>query len=97
MLPLLWGTEIIAGILLLAGVLVPLALVLLAPVIVNIAAFHVFLAPGAIQPAIVVSALELFLGWKYRSAFGPLFGAGYPHPHPLAGHREGTDGNRQAA
>src|SRR5882762_6738719 len=45
-IPLLKATEVLAGALLLAGVFVPLALTLLAPIIVNIAAFHLFLAPG---------------------------------------------------
>lgn len=73
MLPLLWGTEIAAGALLLAGLMVPLGLILLAPVIVNIAGFHLFLAPKAIAPAIVACTLELFLAWKYREEFAPLF------------------------
>jgi putative oxidoreductase len=64
MLPLLWSTEIAAGVLLLSGLMVPFALTLLAPVIVNIAAFHVFLAPNGYPPALVVIALELFLVWR---------------------------------
>jgi uncharacterized membrane protein YphA (DoxX/SURF4 family) len=73
MLPLLWSTEIAAGLLLLSGLTAPLGLILLAPVIVNIAAFHVFLAPTALPPAIVACALEAFLAWQYRDAFAPLF------------------------
>ena len=73
MLPLLWSTEIAAGILLLSGVMVPLAIVMLAPVIVNIAAFHLFLNPGGFMPAIMVSALELSVAWRYRRSFEPLF------------------------
>lgn len=74
MLPLLWTTEIAAGGLLLSGLMVPLALVLLAPVIVNIAAFHVFLDPPGLPPAIMVSVLELSVAWRYRQAFGSLLG-----------------------
>jgi uncharacterized membrane protein YphA (DoxX/SURF4 family) len=73
MLPLLWTTEIAAGILLLTGLFTPFALLLLAPVIVNIAAFHLFLAPSGMPPAIVVTALEASLAWRYREAFRPLF------------------------
>ena len=72
MLPLLWSTEILAGLLLLSGVMAPLGLVLLAPVIVNIAAFHIFLAPRVMPPAIMVCALELFLAWQYRASFAGL-------------------------
>jgi hypothetical protein len=75
MMPLLWSTEILAGVLLLSGILVPVALLLLAPLIVNIAAFHAFLAPGQFAPAVVVVVLELFLAWQYRDAFKPLFSA----------------------
>ncbi len=39
--------ELVGGVLLLSGLFVPLALALLAPVIVNILAFHLFLAPPA--------------------------------------------------
>ncbi|HEY2106485.1 MAG TPA: hypothetical protein VGH29_11905 [Candidatus Binataceae bacterium] len=73
MLPLLWSAEIAGGVLLLTGLLVPFALVLLAPVIVNIVAFHLFLAPSAMPTAIVVSVLEIYMAWQYRAAFGPLF------------------------
>jgi uncharacterized membrane protein YphA (DoxX/SURF4 family) len=69
MFPLIKGTEVIAGALLLSGRLVPLALTLLAPVIVNIVAFHTFLAPSGLPLPILVVALEVFLAWSYRSAF----------------------------
>jgi hypothetical protein len=75
MLPLLWSTEIAGGILLLSGVLAPLGLVLLGPVIVNIAAFHLFLVPQGLPLAFVACALEVFLAWQYRHAFAPLLQA----------------------
>lgn len=69
MLPLLFATQVLGGVLLLLGRFVPLALVLLAPVVVNIVMFHMFLAPGGLPLAIVVAALELFLAWTRRDAF----------------------------
>jgi uncharacterized membrane protein YphA (DoxX/SURF4 family) len=69
------GTEVLAALLLLANRFVPLALVLLAPVLVNIVAFHVFLAPATVAPAFVFVALELYLAWAYRSAFRGLLAA----------------------
>ena len=45
LVPLLGATKLTAGIFLLAGILVPLALTLLAPIVVNIVLFHVFLSP----------------------------------------------------
>ena len=37
---------------------VPLALVLIMPVLINIIAFHIFLEPGGIAPGAVLMALE---------------------------------------
>jgi uncharacterized membrane protein YphA (DoxX/SURF4 family) len=75
MLKLIFGTQAIGGALLLLGVAVPFALTILAPIIVNIIAFHIYLSPepGAIAPALLVAALEVFLAWYYRAAFAPLF------------------------
>jgi uncharacterized membrane protein YphA (DoxX/SURF4 family) len=69
MFPLLKATEVVTGILLLSGRLVPLALTVLAPVVVNIVAFHLFLAPSGLPLPLVVVALGVFLAWSYRSAF----------------------------
>jgi putative oxidoreductase len=78
MFPLIKGTEVIAGALLLSGRFVPLALTILAPVIVNIFAFHLFIAPsGLVLPAIIV-ALEIVLARSYWSAFAPLVRARTP-------------------
>jgi uncharacterized membrane protein YphA (DoxX/SURF4 family) len=73
---LLKSTEVIAGAALLSGRFVPLALTVLAPVVVNIVSFHAFLAPSGLPLAIVVLALEVFLAWSYRSAFRPMLGSG---------------------
>jgi uncharacterized membrane protein YphA (DoxX/SURF4 family) len=74
MLPLISGTETLAGALLLINCFVPLALVIIAPVIVNIMAFHIFLmpAPQAFAPGIIVFVLELYLAWSYRRVFTPM-------------------------
>jgi len=72
MLPTLFATQVVGGALLLLG-MVPLALVFLAPVIVHIVEFHVFLAPGGLPLAVVVAALALFLAWTHRWAYRPLF------------------------
>lgn len=72
MIPLIALTEIVAGLMLLSGRFVPLGLTLLAPVIVNILGFHLFLAPGGVGLPVVVLALELYLAWTYRDAFAPM-------------------------
>src|SRR4051794_4978407 len=58
MFPLIKITEVVAGIMLLAGMYVPLALILLAPGIVNIVLFHAFLAPSGLPVALVILACE---------------------------------------
>jgi hypothetical protein len=49
-----------------------LALALIAPIIVNIVAFHVALAPSGLPLALVVLVLELLLAWSYRGSFRPM-------------------------
>jgi len=66
---LLGGTQVVAGALLLANRFVPLALVLLAPVIVNIVFFHAFLQRSGLVIAIPVAAIEIYLAWVYRDYF----------------------------
>jgi uncharacterized membrane protein YphA (DoxX/SURF4 family) len=78
MFPLIKGTEVIAGMLLLSGKLVPLALVLLAPIIVNIVAFHLFLAPGGYGLLATILGLELYLAWAYRDSFAPVLRVNAP-------------------
>jgi len=72
MFPLIKGTEAVAGALLLANRFVPLTLVILAPVIVNIFAFHAFLAPAELGLAAALVGIELYLAWTHRRAFAPL-------------------------
>jgi uncharacterized membrane protein YphA (DoxX/SURF4 family) len=70
--PLIAGTQVLVGALLLLNRFVPLALALIAPVIVNIIAFHAFLAPSGFGPGIVVLVLEIYLAWAYRKAYRPM-------------------------
>jgi hypothetical protein len=70
--PLIKITEAIVGALLLSNRFVPLALAIIAPVLVNILAFHAFLAPSGIVPGLVLFALELYLAWSYRAAYRPM-------------------------
>lgn len=61
--PLVKMTEVICGILLLSGAYVPLALVILAPVVINIFMVHAFLAPSGLPVALVLVALEAYLAF----------------------------------
>jgi len=64
--------EVVGGALLLVGRFLPLGLTLLGPVIVNILCVHIFLEPSGLPMAFVVSALALFLLWRYREHFAAL-------------------------
>jgi uncharacterized membrane protein YphA (DoxX/SURF4 family) len=75
MLPLIKGTEVVVGVLLLANRFVPLALALIAPNVVNIVLFHAFLEPKGIALAVVVLALEVYLAWAYRASYRPMLAA----------------------
>jgi putative oxidoreductase len=76
-------TEVVAGIALLTNRFVPLALTVLAPVVVGIVGFHASLAPATGGPAYFVLLLELALAYAYRDAYAPLFRA---HGEPAAEH-----------
>ena len=78
--PLLAATEVTTGVLLLSGFMVPFALVLIAPVIVNIFMFNFYLAPGGLPIAAVVIALEITLAWMHRDAYAPLFSGSHSMP-----------------
>ena len=69
MFPLIKGTEVVAGLMLLSNRFVPFALTLLAPILVNIVLFHVVLAPAGTVMALVFVALEVFVAWTHRDAF----------------------------
>ena len=64
--------ETMAGLLLLMGAFVPLALLLLAPISVNIVLFHVFLDPANLVPALVIAALNLYLLFTRIESYRPL-------------------------
>ncbi len=65
--------EIIVGFLLLIGKAVPFALILLAPISVNIILFHGTLDPPNIGPAIFVFLVNTFLIFKFWDKYKPLF------------------------
>jgi uncharacterized membrane protein YphA (DoxX/SURF4 family) len=81
-MPLLGTVEVVSGLLLISGQFVPLALVVLAPVVVNVAFFHALLAPDLVITPLVVGA-ELFLAWHHREAFEALLRRRSPHAQPV--------------
>jgi uncharacterized membrane protein YphA (DoxX/SURF4 family) len=67
--PFLKATELLVGILLVSGRLVPLALIILAPIMLNIFAFHLFLIPDGIIMASLLGLMQVYLAWAYRDSF----------------------------
>jgi putative oxidoreductase len=68
-----FAVQLIAGVLLLINQFVPLALVLLGPVIFNILVFHVTMQPGGLPPGILALILWCIVAYRFRYAFEPLF------------------------
>lgn len=69
--PLLKATEVAVGLALLTNRFVPLALVVLAPITVNITAYHL-LAPAGLPMALAIVVLQLTVAWHHRATFAPL-------------------------
>lgn len=82
------GVETVAGALLLANRFVPLALTLLAPIIVGIAGFHLVLAPDVVTVSALLG-LELYLAYVYREAFAPMLRARTEPARPMVLHAIG--------
>lgn len=66
-------TQVVGGLLLLANLYVPLAVLLLGPVLVNILNFHISMYPATIALALIATALWLVLFFQLRSAFSGVF------------------------
>jgi uncharacterized membrane protein YphA (DoxX/SURF4 family) len=62
-MPFLKGTEMACGLLLISGAFVPLALIVLAPILINIVLTHAFLAPAGLPLALILCALEVYLAF----------------------------------
>jgi putative oxidoreductase len=67
------GLQVVGGLLLLVNRFVPLALVLLGPVIVNILLYHLLLNPAGVGPAILVTILWFIVFYGYRQHFSGIF------------------------
>lgn len=74
--PLLKLTETVCGLMLLTGFFVPLALVVLAPVVLNIFLVHAFLQPSGLPLAVIIGLLMIYLSFfaePYASTIKTLF------------------------
>jgi uncharacterized membrane protein YphA (DoxX/SURF4 family) len=64
--PVLKGTETLCGAFLLSGAFVPLALIVLAPIIIQITLFHAFMEPSGLPLVGVIILLEVYLAFFSR-------------------------------
>jgi len=69
----IFAFQVIAGVLLLINRYVPLAVAVLAPVIVNILTFHVLMAPSGLPLVLFVAVLWAVIFIDVRPAFSGLF------------------------
>lgn len=74
-LTLLKITELVCGIALIVGRFVPLALVILSPIIINILFVHIFLERSGLSVAIFLVLANIFLAYAYWDKFKPLLEA----------------------
>ena len=72
-LVLVFLLQVVGGALLLANRYVPLALILLGPVLVNILIFHSLMAPEGLPLALVATVLWLIVFASVRKAFAGVF------------------------
>src|SRR5882672_8044014 len=70
-----FALELVAGVLLLANRFVRAALVILAPILVNIVLFHACMAPTGFAPAVIAVALWSVVFYRERAVFSPLLAA----------------------
>src|SRR6201987_4521492 len=69
----IFAFQVIAGVLLLVNRYVPLAVAVLAPVLVNILTFHALMAPSGLPLALFVAVLWAVIFVDVRRAFTGLF------------------------
>src|SRR3984893_8307312 len=69
----IFAFQVVGGLLLLVNRYVPLAVALLAPVLVNILTFHVLMAPAGLPLALFVAVLWAAIFIEVRPAFSGLF------------------------
>ena len=74
MLPFWKGTEVVCGLAILLGLWLPLALVVITPVMLNIIAFHLWLDPdpGTMGLVALMSAALVYLATKNLSVYRPI-------------------------
>lgn len=72
LMPLVKATELVCGLAFVLGRFVPLATVVIAPIVLNIVLYHAFLGPETIGAGLFLLLGGLFLAYAHRSHFKSL-------------------------
>jgi putative oxidoreductase len=75
LMPLIKVTELLCGLAFVSGYFVPLALVVIAPITINILLYHIFVAPEGLPVAIFMVLANIFLAYANREKFMPILAA----------------------
>lgn len=75
LMPLIKITELLCGIAFVSGYFVSLATIVIAPIVVNIFFFHVFVDTSGLPVAVFLVLANIFLAYAYRDKFKPLLEA----------------------
>jgi|SRR5688572_1544039 len=69
LMPFIKGVELVCGIAFLTNRFIPLATILIFPVVINIFLVHVFLAPEGLPVALFVLSANLFLAFRNKEHY----------------------------
>lgn len=70
---LVFGVQVIVGILFLTNLYVPLAIVVSGAVLANILTFHATMNPQGFPPALIAVICWFLTAWPIRAQFAPIF------------------------
>lgn len=71
--PMIKIVEILVGILLLTNLYVPLALVIISPILVGITSIHLFLNPAGLPIMVILHLLHGYSVYSYKKSYTGLF------------------------
>jgi uncharacterized membrane protein YphA (DoxX/SURF4 family) len=75
LMPLVKITELVCGLAFVTGFFVPLASVVIAPVIVNIFLYHVYVDTAGLPIAALLVLANIFVAYAHKDKFQPLLSA----------------------
>ena len=75
LMPLIKITELFCGIAFLTGYFVPLATVVIAPVVINILFTHIFVSPEGLPVAVALLFANIFLAYANWDKYRPMLAA----------------------